>query len=284
MIRPLSLLCYLFFFGINLQAASVAKVKGKKVLINLDGTSLQKGDSFYGVDKGGSKKAILKVTAIKKNQAIAQVIKGKAEAGQTLVAYKGAATVAQDAALPEVVKSPFSQKGVLVSYLINKMSAKFTINSVEKTTDMSGNGFGVLGYYDHKMNPALQLRGAAGIEQFQVAESRQTMDCDKGKSTTCNAIINYLSMYGLAKYNVANGPTKFWLGGGGGYLFAISKASTVLDSSQITGNYVINASAGLDVNMTRGQYLPIIFEYSIFPSSSTVSASYIALRVGWGWR
>jgi hypothetical protein len=272
---------------VSAQAATLTKVKGNRALISIDGTPLRNGDQFYSLDANGKKRAIIRIVAVKNAQAMGQILKGTAAAGQILMPYvKPVAATKGDAEMSEVpkMKSALSHWGLFASYLINKMSAKFTINGVEKTTDMAGNGFGALAYYDYKVSDAVQLRGSGGLEQFQVSESRNSMDCDKGTSTTCNAIISYLSLYGLAKYNFINGYTKFWFGGGGGYLLAVSKSSTVLDSSQISTNYVATVSGGMDVNMSRGQYLPVVIEYSFFPSSNTVTASYIAFRIGWGWR
>jgi hypothetical protein len=172
----------------------------------------------------------------------------------------------------------------LVSYLINNMSAKFTYGGSEYTTNMKGNGFGALGYYDWGFSPKLDARISAGFEQFQVAETMTVAVCDKGSSTTCNAIINYLSGYGLLKYNVVDGGTRWWVGGGGGLLYALSKTSTILDSSQISTNWVGTASTGLEFGMKGGSYLPVVLEYSFFPGTSDVTANYIAIRVGWGWR
>lgn len=277
-----SLSLYLLFLT-PAFAAKIEKLKGNRALITTDGISVKKNDELVALDSQNKRKAILKILSVKKNQAVARITRGNAEVGHSLVVAKSGASKTEKQ-LAEVPASSVSNFGVLGSYLINTMSAKFTVNGVSKTSNMSGTGFGVLGYYDYKITEASQLRGSAGLEQFQAAESRSEKDCNSGTATTCNVSITYLSLYGLYKYNFINAYTKFWFGGGGGYLIALSKSSSVLQTSEISTNMVLSVAGGIDVTMKKGQYLPVVIEYSFFPSSSSVSASYIALRVGWGWR
>ncbi len=258
------------------QAATISKLKGTKVLIATEGSNLKINEQYFGVNSSGKKRTLLRISAIKGQQAIAEVIKGNPEVGLTLVAASGSKKKSER---PNQASSTskLSHMGLLGSYLMNKMTVKFSINGTEYSTAMVGTGFGLLGYYDYDLSSQFQLRGLGGIEQFQVAEACTTL-------SACNANITYLSGYGLGKYNFIKGPTSAWVGGGLGFLYALSKSSTVLDSSLITSTYTITLSGGVDFNMGDKNYLPVVLDYSIFPSSASVTASYIALRVGWGWR
>ncbi len=272
----LSLLLFLCIKVSFAQAATIAKLKGTKVLIASEGSDLKINEQYFGVNTSGKKRTLLRITSIKGQQAIAEVIKGSPEIGLTLLAASASKKKSQVAKQVSST-SKLSHMGILGSYLMNKMTVKFSINGTEFSTAMAGTGFGLLGYYDYDLKPRFQLRGMAGIEQFQVAEACTTL-------TACNANITYLSGYGLGKYNLMKGPTSVWVGGGLGFLYALSKSSTVLDSSLITSTYTITLSSGVDINMGDKNYLPVIIDYSLFPSSASVTASYIALRVGWGWR
>lgn len=265
------------------NSAKIEKVKGNRAMIHLESESTKVGDYFVALDSQNKKRAVLKILSIKSNKAIAQISRGSAEAGQKAQLVQGNAHQSETS-LKVVPNSTLSNFGILGSYLINSMTAKFTLNGEKKSSSMSGTGFGVLGYYDYTLGASTQLRGSVGLEQFQAAENRATADCNSGTSTTCNVSITYLSTYGLFKYYFLNGWTKAWFGGGLGYLIALSKSSSVLQTSEISTNSIYNLAAGIDVNMKKGQYLPIVLEYSIFPSSASVSASFVAIRVGWGWR
>ena len=263
------------------QAATIKKLKGTRALISIDGTSLKEGDQYFGLDMAGKKRSLLKISKIKGDQATADVIKGKPEVGQTLSLASAASSApvgrAKSISKASPGNSPYSHMGVLGSYMMDKMAVKFSVSGTDYTTNMAGTGLGVLGFYDYDVSHKFQLRGMGGLEQFQVSESCAVLGA-------CNANITYLSGYGIAKYNFIKGPTSFWGGGGLGFLYAISKSSTVLDSSLITTNYVMTASFGAEFDMGQGAYFPVGIDYSIFPASPTVTASFIALRLGWGWR
>ena len=70
-------------------AARVTKVKGKKVLINLEGEHEKKGQIFYVVDEKGRKKGVVKIRSIKGDKAIGKLGKGKAKKGYALLERTG---------------------------------------------------------------------------------------------------------------------------------------------------------------------------------------------------
>ena len=271
-----------FFFGFT-NAATVKKIKGTKALLSLEGTDAKVDDQFFTVNAAGKKRSLIQITSLKGDQAVANVVKGIPEVGQTLLAVasaspkKSKALGQKKSSKASSASSSLKHMGLLGSYLMNKMAVNFTVGGINYSTAMTGTGFGLLGYYDYDYTNAFQLRASGGIEQFQVAESCTVL-------AACNVNITYLSGYGIAKYNFINGATKVWAGGGLGLLYALSKASTVLDTALITSTYTITLSAGADFDMGGGAYLPVVLDYSMFPSSASVTASYIALRVGWGWR
>ena len=277
----LSLFLLVCFSFTSTLAATITKIKGTKVLISNEGSDLKINEKYFGVNSSGKKRTVLRITAVKGQQSVAEAVKGKPEVGLTLLIVKASKKKSENSnqvsSNQDSSNSKFSHMGVLGSYLMNKMAVKFSINGTEYTTAMTGTGFGLLGYYDYDMSSQFQLRGLAGIEQFQVAEACSSL-------AACNANITYFSGYGLGKYNLMKGPTSAWVGAGLGFLYALSKSSTVLDSSLITSTYTITFSGGVDFNMGASHYLPVVLDYSLFPSSASVTASFIALRVGWGWR
>lgn len=270
-------------------AAEIINIKGTKVLIDLQGLNAKPGDEFYGMNAENKKKAILKIGQVKNGKAVAEITKGTPEVGFSLQPR-----VAPTAAPEQAKKKPRKEKeqitslratppgwGVTLNVLMNTMSATFTGSTGAKvSTNLKGNSFGVNGFYDYPFSKQLILRGMGGYDQYQLSGSVTNNDCDN--STTCSVNVNYLSGYGIARYNLMTGATRPWVGGGLGYLFALSKASTVLKTSEITSNLLYMVSIGVDVQMKKN-FLPIQFDYGMFPSSDTVKATTMFLRVGWGF-
>lgn len=296
MMKIIIILGLFFSFSLKAEAASITKIKGNKALVDITGLeNVAVGSTFFALDGQGKRKAILKITQVKGSKALAEITKGKAETGYELGARKSST---QTSAPPpetheqtseqtseqstesheEITTTPRStgqQMGVLFGLLQTSMTANFTVNSAKVSASMGGTSFGLSGYYDYPLFGSLQLRGLAGYEQVSAAGS--------SGSTTYDFKVSYLSLYGLGKYNFSSAPSKFWIVGGGGFLIAMSKSSSIINESQISTNQVFTVGAGYDIALSRKTVIPISLEYSMFPPSDTVSASIINFRVGYGW-
>ncbi len=81
-----SLVCFfvLSLFAFPAFAATVGKVKGKNVLIDLKGDPAAPGDLFYAVKADGKRSAILKIGKVKGDKAIGTILKGNAAPGMSL--------------------------------------------------------------------------------------------------------------------------------------------------------------------------------------------------------
>lgn len=272
-------------------SATVTTVKGKQLLINLDGDAASAGEEFYLINPETSKKAaIIRIKKTSKGKALAEVVKGKAATGYTLQA-KAPSAMSADAPVSSqksesvVLSTSKNSYGIMGGFIMNSMSANVSYNdgvtTVSSSSSMSGTGFGVGGFYDYSLSPDWVARGYAGMEQFVAAGSAAAAAC-KG-TTDCNANINYLSMYGLMKWYLLQGSFRGWLGGGLGYLMALSKSSSALNESQISANQVFTFAFGGDIQMSRQNYIPVSIEYNMFPDSPTVKASQILIKAGWAW-
>lgn len=278
----LSILLAFVLTSITAFSASIKTVKGKQVLINTDGANFKEGQELLAKDANGKNRAILKVTKVGKTQAIAEVLKGKPETGQSIAARRPASVETSTTDSPEVSRGVAGKKmGILGTYANSSMNARFSTGTSNETANMTGSGFGILGYYDMPIAKKFEIRGMGGLEQFIAKQTKTDAICTN--STTCNVNINYLSLYGILKYKFLTGKSNYWVGGGLGYLVAMSKSSTVLDTSQISTNQVFTLSLGSDIGMSGNKILPVSIDYSLFPSSGTVTASMISLRLGWGW-
>lgn len=271
-------------------AYTLQKKGATEVIFQTNGKPVTNNQDFYVVDQSNKPKLIVRVVKFNSTQAKAKIMKGNVsvvEPGWSLRPMRAPANVPDASSSTEQIATnltkPRNSWGVLGSYMMSSMNAKFSYNSTNQTAAMTGSSFGVLGFYDLTLNKNLQVRGMGGIENFQAAQAKETTVCSKGTSKDCNVKINYFSMYAMGKYNVTKTKNKFWIGGGLGYLLATGKTSSVLDTSLITSNQVLIIGLGLDVGMGPKNIIPVSLDYSLFPSSSTVSASIISLKVGFGF-
>ena len=283
------LLSFLLLSGLS-QGYTLQKKSATGVIFQTDGKPVSENQDFYVVDQNNKPKLIVRVEKFNASQAKAKIIKGNpavVQAGWSLRPMRAPASVPDGEStteqIPTKIGKPRNTWGLMTSYMMSSMNAKFSYNGANQTAAMNGSTFGILGFYDLSVNKNLQVRGIGGLENFEAKQTKADAVCDKGASKDCNVKINYFSMYAMGKYNVTKTKNKFWIGGGLGYLLATGKSSTVLDTALITSNQVLVVGLGLDVGMGPKNMIPISLDYSLFPSSSTVSASILSLKVGFGF-
>lgn len=271
------------------QAYTLEKTSATAVIFKTDGKPVTDNQDFYIVDQNNKPKVLVRVEKFTSKQAKAKVIKGNisaAQAGMSLRPVRTPANVPEGEMAAQISPKPLKSRntwGLMGSYMMSSMNAKFSYGGVNQTAAMSGSSIGTLGYYDYTLNKNLQVRGIGGLEAFEAKQTKEAAVCDKGLSKDCNVKINYLSLYAMGKYNLTKSRNKFWIGGGLGYLLAMGKSSSVLDTSLITSNQVLTLGLGLDIGVGAKNTIPVSLDYSLFPSSATVSASIISLKVGFGF-
>ncbi|MBC7370297.1 MAG: hypothetical protein H7326_01960 [Bdellovibrionaceae bacterium] len=293
-IKTLFVLFVLVFSG-SAFAAKVTQVKNKKIMIALEGEGATNGSEYYVINGSGKKVAIVRISQVKSDKAIADITKGTAQVGYTLQSKSGGGSAAS-ASTKDSGDSYYDKKlssrantgnsfGLVAGYLMNSMTASFTGGPFGATykvnASMTGTGFGALGYYDYAIGPRFSLRGMGGLEQYNVAGSIATADCTL--TTNCSVTLTYMSLYGYGRFNVTTSGNKWWIGGGYGYLYAMSKASTVLRSDQISANQIFVLSTGIDFRLSPKTYIPVTLEYGLFPASDSVKATIMYLRFGYAW-
>jgi hypothetical protein len=278
-------------------AAKIQGVKNNKVLINLEGQKVEPGQSFFVVDSGGKKRAIVRIRQIKEDRAVAEITKGNAEVGYSLSGEAASApkvsnsnsTTTHAAKRPQkriteiTTEESGARVGILGSILQNTMAASFTAASTgsKTTSNMTGMTFGIIGFYDYAFSPALQIRGAAGIENYAATGSTPNSDCDN--STSCDVKIMYLSLYGAGKFNFyLDSKMRIWAGGFFAYLYALSKSSSILRTDDISYTPAYGPSIGLDYALDKRTFIPIQLDYGFISDTSTVKATTIFVRAGWG--
>ncbi len=296
-VRLLGTLLFCFFFSFAAEAAKVAKVKGKKVLINLDGDPAQVGDIYYTLTPQGKKAGIIKLQKIKGNQAIAILGKGRAlpgygleyrtPKGSTAKSSSGTAGVEEAIASDSGGSTSGSSKkmfwGGMVGFSMDTMDVdlKDGNGATRATAGLTGSAFSVKGLFDYELLQQVWFRGTAGLEGFKASGSSVCGDSPTF-GQACDVDINYLAMDLWGRYLFSTGDYRPWLGVGFSLLFPMTKKASAVEEGSISNSSVMAFGGGLDWFISKDMYVPIQLEYGILPESEDVSAHMIALRVGLG--
>jgi hypothetical protein len=287
-------------FSTSVFAAKVIQVKGAKVLVDMEGDEYLAGEEFFLINPATSKKtAIIRIKQTKNGKAVAEIVKGKADAEYTLQAKSSSAAPTPMSADVEdkpthgssrnkksgVLRAPVDSWGIVGEYLMIALSTSFTAGTPaqQAQADMKGSTFGAGGYYNHMFGSDFSLVGSADIQQFTAAGSANFAACAGATTADCSVNITYLSLYGLGRWYVIKGGVNFWIGAGGGFLLALTKKSNVLKEEQISTNQVFSFALGGEYQLSRKNYIPFSFQYDMFPSSGSVTASMMSLKGGYGW-
>lgn len=290
LLAPWFLLCFLGFAS-QAFAIKVVAVKDGLALLDLEGSTVQKGDLFLASDKEGKRRALLQISQIKESKAVSHILKGGLKedpASYTLAAYtppvKNTATATATAtpARPRKVmrarRSPHAW-GVLLGMAQNTMKVNLTGAS---SVNMKGSGYLLEGLYQRPLDGKVEVLGRFGYNTLKASGTANTTGvCSNGN---CSVDIGYLGFDGIIRYAVRKPKTTFWVGGGLGFLFAVTKSSNVLDTGKISTNQKLLLSLGLDWNLDRRAFIPLQFDYAYFPNKNTVTTSQMLFRVGYGVR
>lgn len=281
------------FFTPGAYSQVIKQVKGTQALVEFP-NDVTEGEEYFALNPEGKKVAILVLKKVKGKKAIADITKGRAQNGYSLVSrstINSSASMTTDSSSSDSASnsanSDFKLKknafGGLLTLWQNTMSAvEKDATNREETANMSGTSFGLAGFYDYSFSPNLQVRGIAGYDMYNVASTITINGCDSRSSKNCNVKINYLSFYGNLKYNFTLSNLRFFVMAGTGFMYAISKSSTALKASDITLTQLFTVGGGMDYKLNSKSFIPVSIEYGLFPPSEDVKASSIILRLGYG--
>ncbi len=281
------------------EAARVAKVKGKKAIIVLEGMNLKRGDLLYATSNG-KKKAILQVLKTKGRKALVRIRKGKAQRGYRVVPRSNLARKNRQRQRPQEEShedsSPSDDSeytnsdskadsnfaiGALVGYGIDSMDANLSYSSNDKeAVSMTGSGVSVKILGDLKFSNYFGFRITTGLEQFNVYGEGEEDVCDDQTTTECTTEISFITLDGLLKVGLLNAPFGIWGGAGVGLLAPSSINTTALDESSITTTFAGYVALGFDIYAGDSLYFPFQFDYALFNNSADVATTIIAIRGG----
>ncbi len=269
------------------QAAYVEKVKGKKILIFLDGMSVSKGDMVETIDPTSKKKtAILRVTTVKDDKAIAELVRGKAKINQTVYGRAAGKSIKSPKEMPTTKKyvkkstvanhnSTFAIGGML-GVGFDTMELKLPYPTPTETVETTGMGFSLMAVADMKLNDWFSVRALAGMEQFNV-KGDSVDGGSGGYCVTCETEITYFKGAAWGKVSLFS---SVWAGLGFGLQHPLSKKTNALDEASIKSEVVYMFGGGADVELTDNMYIPLQIEYGMTPSSDFANSTYYGVRAG----
>lgn len=285
-LATLALVVLSFGFSTPSYAVKVVKTKGKKVLVDGEGETLEVGQIFLVKNDAGKSVGIIKLTKVARGKGVAILGKGVAEPGQSLVAKK---TRSGETAPPEPMaesksrgKKPSADQaywGAMVGYTMAKADINLFDDSGVKagTVNLDGSGFSAKALYDYPLFSAISFRGMAGMEQFNVGGATNAT-C----SGECKAEIMYLTIDFWGRYMFkSDGTFRPWAGVGGWLIFPMTKDSTAIKESSIDNSNIFAFGGGFDYYLSESTYLPVQIEYQMYPKSENVNATAIAIRGGY---
>lgn len=267
-------------------AAKVSKVKGKKVLIDLEGEPAKKGQVYYVVDEQGRKKGVLKIMSVKGEKAIAKMGKGKAKKGMGLLAKEGGGEGGdkEKGDKPEGKESSGSASssemaaGLMLGMSMDSMEVDLDVTPAQKAS-LAGSGMSYKALFDYALFEKIWFRGFLGIENFAAEGDKASSACE---NKVCAVTIQYLTLDFWGRYLFSLGTFRPWLGAGFSLWFPMSQDTTALEEDSITNTSVMAVGGGFDWFINPSFYIPFQVEYGMLPASEQVSATVIAIRAGLG--
>lgn len=266
------------------MAQTVVNTKEKKVLIDLGGASWNVGDKLFATDGQGKKKALMQIKQVKGNKAVAEIIKGSAAQGMSLIMARAASSGGGSGSDSVVArgKRTGSAYGFSAAVMMNTMKiSNFVSGSTSYSFDMTGMNFGAGMFYDYPLSSSWFVRGHGTLEMFDVKKQLGVAICKGGTSTDCNASFMQTGFYGTFNYSLTPAPFRWWAGAGGGAVVYLSKTSTVLNTSKFFFNTVLMGAGGFDYYISRNTFIPVTFEYQMIPDKEAGVTSMV-IRGGWG--
>lgn len=250
------------------NAMKILTIKNNQALIDVEDESLQNNDKLVARNSEGKTKAILEVKKIQGKRAIAHLLKGQIEADYVLAKH-----------VPKSQTSSQGSKwGVVAGIANNTMTVK--PNSLTSVT-LSGSSTVLSAFYQREISGGFSTRILTGYHTLQASGTSSTITACA--SSGCKVDISYLGLEALARYSFMKDSSKdIWGGAGLGFLFALGKSSNVLDTSKITTNQTILLSLGYDWKLSKSSFIPVQFDYALYPDNATSSAKQMILRLGYG--
>ncbi|MEN0057986.1 MAG: hypothetical protein AAGB31_04075 [Bdellovibrio sp.] len=265
-----------FAFFSPTYAVKTMAIKERKVLLDLENESWQKGDRLMARNADGKARALLEVQQVKGNKAVAILVKGQIQKDYALTRFTPKDKNTKTAGRTSPRQGAW---GGMAGYTMNSMTVK---PSGASSVSLSGNSFNLAAFYEMHVDGNISARFLGGYEALNASGTSSSSSCMG--SSNCTVDLGYLGLTALVRYTFLKMSSwDMWGGAGLGFLFALSKSSNILDTSKITTNQTIVGALGVDYHLGKESFIPFQLDYALFPDNNTSSANQIILRLGYGF-
>lgn len=253
------------------ESGEVTKViKGKSVRVKLDEPS-EEGALFDVVDPAdGKKMGYIKLTKVKKLQAIGKIIKGKKkiQVGHTIQPRSGG-DKSEESQASSTGSSKTWEVGVLLGASMDTLHIVDS-NDSSKKVNAGGNGMRVAATVNWNLFEFLTLQGKLGLLTLSGANNET--------SPATKVSINYISLDGWLHYNFSQ---SLWAGAGVYYL-SPSSNSGFSASNPPEATSAVGFGAGYNLHISTG-YVPIQLTYDMLLGKSGNLAESISICAGYAF-
>jgi len=287
----LNLICAFGLLSVVASGQVVDKVKGKAVLITLQGQTLAVDSQWVTVNDVGRKTGLVKIKAVKGDKAVADLMAGTAVAGESLIPrpppksrFKDDGTGQPppdqadnpDGAAPEEPSPTGRSKkrmGVELGYAMD--SFQFSSNGFT-SSQFSGTGENFQGFFDINLTQSLNVRLLGGYDIFNAADS-------SGNSIS----VSSLGGGGDLQWRLyQKGNNNAFIGVGIVFEYVMSATlssglSNALQKPSNISSFVL--SAGGDYALKKKLFIPYSIGYHSYLAGSGVTQTAIVLTGGIGW-
>lgn len=285
------------------KAIVVNKVKGSKVLVQLDGAQVQVGQRLSVVDAKNKTIGSVKIVNVSKGKALASLVSGKVFEKSRLIVASQAST---QSAAPAVTTSPIvvvvpaiSKKAekpkepegprvpymgsVLLGLASNNLAIKVGDGTTTQNVDNTGNSISLSVAVDRQyFQPWFRVRGLAAYEQFNAIGAANITGCANQTSRDCNTDIKYLSVGAYGKFVKDLSQFQFWGAVGLNFKQPISKSSTALVESSLGTTASYGLTLGTDYTLETKNFITASIEKQFYLKSDSAETSTIFVRLGVG--
>lgn len=284
----------------SLWGAEIQQIKGKKALVVLAPGEFNAGDQVYAVDLNGKRKALLQISKVKGNKAIAEILKGSPAVGHSLQ-MKGGSVPAPSAASEEApaeasqaysarpplgfMKRGKSALGFGISQSSNSLAIQAANTTVSETINLKSSTIGFHAYVDLQQSRSLTWRLGTGYQSFGGTGTTNTASFCSG-SKNCELAISYLTAEGWLQFNLiySASRSRMWVGAGGEFMLAASKKNNISALTVDSWSTFIFGSLGGDLALSQSSALTTSFDYGLQPTAAAgAKAGLTMLRLGFSF-
>ena len=282
----------------SLWAAEIQQIKGKKALVGLAPGELNMGDEVYAVDVGGKRRGLLKISQVKGNKAVAEILKGKPAVGHSLQVKGSASSASADAGpapeenLASTARPPLgfmkrgkSALGFALSQSSNSLAIQASNLSITESIKLKSSTIGFHAHVDLQQSRNLTWRFGAGYQSFGGKGTANTASFCSG-SKNCELAISYLTAEGWLQFNLLNTQSRAraWVGAGGDFMIKVSKKTNFTDLPVDPWITFLFGSVGGDIPLSQGSAVTLAFDYGLQPTApKNAAVSLTMLRLGFSF-